>query len=90
MLYIKSLLNTSLTFYNYYLFQPSRENYRKVFIIAACICTFGGTFFIAFLSGTEQAWNKSNYNEEKKKAKDVETELHVNYKMGETISSTHL
>ncbi|XP_066922768.1 sialin-like isoform X1 [Clytia hemisphaerica] len=36
---------------------PSRENYRKVFAIAASLAAFGGTFFIIFCSGEKQSWN---------------------------------
>ncbi|XP_047145228.1 sialin isoform X1 [Hydra vulgaris] len=39
---------------------PSSKNYRSVFFIAAAICLFGGTFFIAFLSGEVQPWNNVN------------------------------
>ena len=46
-----------------FFFQPSRENYRKVFIIAASLATFGGTFFIIFCSGEQQSWNDpDNYS----------------------------
>ena len=41
----------------YIFLQPSRENYRKVFAVAAGLCAFGGTFFMVFLSGEEQSWN---------------------------------
>ena len=47
----------------FFFIQPSRENYRKVFIIAASIAAFGGTFFIIFCSGEQQSWNDpENYS----------------------------
>ena len=37
--------------------KPTRGQYRKVFIIAACICVIGGTFCNIFISGVKQPWN---------------------------------
>lgn len=36
---------------------PTRGQYRKVFIIAACVCVIGGTFCNIFISGVRQPWN---------------------------------
>jgi len=52
---------------------PTRAEYRKVFGIAAGICAFGGIFFIAFVSGTQQPWNDENKDSDKRR-----TDISVN------------
>ena len=41
-------------------FQPTRKQYRKVFLIAAAISLVGGLFYGAFVSGKQQQWNDFN------------------------------
>ena len=35
----------------------TREQYRKVFLLAAGVSVVGGTFFNVFVSGEQQEWN---------------------------------
>ena len=47
-------------FYTYpslFLFQPSRENYQKVFLFAGGVAVVGGTFYNIFVTGVQQPWN---------------------------------
>ena len=53
-----------LTFTPYYTFrQPTRGQYRKVFIIAASVCVIGGTFCNVFISGKLQPWNDLHHKQ---------------------------
>ena len=36
---------------------PTRGQYRKVFLLAAGVSAFGGSFYSIFLSGQQQKWN---------------------------------
>ena len=37
--------------------EPTRGQYRKVFLLAAGVSVIGGTFFNVFVSGEQQDWN---------------------------------
>jgi len=87
------ILNAELTkthsywasFFSFFI-QPSRENYRKVFAVAAGLCAFGGTFFMVFLSGEEQSWNNpgSTKRLDNEEGGEKETRGIENYQMDAT------
>eukprot|EP00111_Clytia_hemisphaerica_P020421 TCONS_00060179-protein len=54
---------------------PTREQYRKVFMIAASICVIGGTFCNVFVSGELQPWNDIYHDEENFNGSDEEQVL---------------
>jgi len=41
-------------------FQPSREQWQKVFYVTAGIYVFGAVFFVIFGSGDVQPWNSAD------------------------------
>ena len=45
---------------------PSRSNYRIVFIIAAGVCMCGVLFYILFGSGEEEEWNREDMGDGRK------------------------
>ena len=44
----------------YFLFQPSRSDWQKVFYINGGILAFGALVFVFFASGEEQSWAKAS------------------------------
>lgn len=55
-------------------FQPTRNQWVKVFFISSAVSAFGGIFFLIFASGEEQPWSQKKNREHEECDENYENE----------------